>query len=102
MAGWLASAGRPAGRPKPPPLAGAAPKCPLNKSMFHFFSLGRWVDGHFNLINVIGDARRRNNKLFRNAFEAVNREKYQGYDVLTQKVYDFVLGYMSRNEELET
>ena len=27
---------------------------------------------------------------------------YQGYYVLTQKVYDFVLGYMSRNEELET
>ena len=28
--------------------------------------------------------------------------QYQGYYVLTQKVYDFVLGYMSRNEELET
>ena len=32
----------------------------------------------------------------------VAHENYQGYYVLTQKVYDFVLGYMSRNEELET
>ena len=32
----------------------------------------------------------------------VSHDKYQGYCVLTQKVYDFVLGYMSRNAELET
>ena len=32
----------------------------------------------------------------------VSHDKYQAYYVLTQKVYDFVLGYMSRNEELET
>ena len=32
----------------------------------------------------------------------VAHDNYQGYYVLTQKVYDFVLGYMSRNEELET
>ena len=32
----------------------------------------------------------------------VAHENYQGYYVPTQKVYDFVLGYMSRNEELET
>ena len=32
----------------------------------------------------------------------VSHDKYQGYYVLTQNVYDFVLGYMSRNEELET
>ena len=32
----------------------------------------------------------------------VAHENYQRYYVLTQKVYDFVLGYMSRNEELET
>ena len=31
----------------------------------------------------------------------ISHDKYQGYYVLTQKVYDFVLGYMSRNEELE-
>ena len=31
----------------------------------------------------------------------VSHDKYQAYYVLTQKVYDFVLGYMSRNEELE-
>ena len=32
----------------------------------------------------------------------VSHDKCQGYYVLTQKVYDFVLGYMSWNEELET
>ena len=32
----------------------------------------------------------------------ISHDKYQGYYVLTQKVYDFVFGYMSRNEELET
>ena len=32
----------------------------------------------------------------------VAHENYQGYYVLTQKVYDFVLGYMSRNEEFQT
>ena len=32
----------------------------------------------------------------------VSHDKYQGYYVLTQKVYDFVLDYMSRNEELKT
>ena len=32
----------------------------------------------------------------------VSPDKYQAYYVLTQKVYDFVLGYMSRNEEWET
>ena len=32
----------------------------------------------------------------------VAHDNYQGYYVLTQKVYDFVLGFMSRNEELET
>ena len=29
-------------------------------------------------------------------------DDYQGYFVLTQKVYDFVMGYMTRYEELET
>ena len=32
----------------------------------------------------------------------VAHENYQGYYVLTQKDYDFVLAYMARNEELET
>ena len=32
----------------------------------------------------------------------VAHDNYQRYYVLPQKVYDFVLGYMSRNEELET
>ena len=32
----------------------------------------------------------------------VSHDKYQGYFVFTQKVYDCVLGYMLRNEELET
>ena len=32
----------------------------------------------------------------------VSHDKYQGYFVGTQKVYDFVLGYMSRDEEWET
>ena len=31
----------------------------------------------------------------------VPHDKYQGYYVLNQKVCDFVLGYLSRNEELE-
>ena len=32
----------------------------------------------------------------------VSHDKYQGYFVLAQKVYNFVLGYISQNEELET